>query len=198
MTGAAPRPAASVVMELRAATSAAHAALSELVIPDEALLDRVRYRWFLRRLWGFHRAVDRALPVDPLPEVSGRPPRAELLAADLKSIGGWSEHLPEMPGLTEPERRAGALGIAYVVEGSALGGIQLLTLAQQRLHLTRHRGASFFAAGADGVPRWRHVKEELQRGLAEPSELAEAQQAAHATFAALGAWMTSATEPDGT
>ncbi len=168
------------------------------MIPDEALLDRARYRWFLRRLWGFHRAVDRLLTPDPLPAVAGRPPRTTLLAADLKCIGGWSAHLPEMPGLPTVASRASALGITYVVEGSALGGIELLALAQQRLSLSRHRGASFFAAGADGVPRWRQVKSELKVALADPAALIEAQRAASGTFEALAAWMASGTALDST
>ncbi|WP_375743198.1 biliverdin-producing heme oxygenase [Corallococcus interemptor] len=123
--------------------------------------------------------------------------KTPLLEADLRAMGHdtaslarlpRASSLPALPGLAE------ALGCAYVLEGSTLGGQLLLR------HLARHFGAdarvgtfAFFRAyGAQVGPMWRAFGEALTRASARAaSESFDAAvvQGARDTFDTFAAWL---------
>ena len=115
---------------LRQATDAAHERLHHL--PAFASLaagsiDRGDYIALLRRLLGFHGAVEAALAAAPCLRPFGiaieERRRAPLLEADLDAM----DAAPGLaaPALVPPSSAAAAMGWLYVVEGSTLGGRHL-------------------------------------------------------------------------
>ncbi|RKH07806.1 heme oxygenase [Corallococcus sp. CA053C] len=124
--------------------------------------------------------------------------KTPLLEADLRALGHdtaslaqlpRASALPDLPGLAE------ALGCAYVLEGSTLGGQLILR------HLTRHFGEgsrvgdfAFFRAYGDQVgPMWRAFGDVVTRAserAASDTFDAAVIQGARDTFDAFAAWMT--------
>lgn len=177
-----------VLGALRAATNDAHTRLSTTLDPARVCATRSSYTRFLAALYGFHRAVEQALGPVALSGVGPSPQRSALLADDLAVLGTAAAGLPVMPWTTPLQAAGAEFGVAYVVEGSALGGILLGRLAREQLQLGPHDGASFFALGAGETRRWRQVKAALEQDAAG-ARLAPATAAAAATFEALGGWM---------
>ncbi|RKH71409.1 heme oxygenase [Corallococcus aberystwythensis] len=123
--------------------------------------------------------------------------KTPLLEADLRTLGHdtgslarlpRASPLPAVPGLAE------ALGCAYVLEGSTLGGQLILR------HLMRHFGPdagvgvfAFFRAYGDQVgPMWRAFGEALtqaSRRAASESFDAAVVQGARDTFDTFAAWL---------
>jgi len=94
--------------------------------------------------------------------------RAPLLRNDLRRLGAFvrppAAALPPLAGFAQ------ALGVRYVLEGSALGGQVILAALSQRLGAQIAGATSFFAgAGRDGLASWRAFKTSLDRyGAAYP------------------------------
>jgi heme oxygenase len=177
-----------VLGALRAATSEAHTRLSTSLDPSRVCATRSSYTRFLAALFGFHAAVERALGPVALSGVGASPRRSALLAADLQFLGTPAATLPVMPWTTPVEAPGARYGVAYVVEGSALGGLLLGRLAREQLQLGPQYGASFFALGSGEAHRWRQVKAALEQDVAG-ARLAPAAAAAAATFEQLERWM---------
>lgn len=177
-----------VLGALRAATSEAHTRLSTSLDPSRVCATRSSYTRFLAALFGFHAAVERALGPVALSGVGASPRRSTLLAADLQFLGTPAAELPVMPWTTPVEAPGARYGVAYVVEGSALGGLLLGRLAREQLQLGPQHGASFFALGSGEAHRWRQVKAALEQDAAG-ARLAPAAAAAAATFEELERWM---------
>ncbi len=94
--------------------------------------------------------------------------RAPLLRRDLRQLGAFVDtHIPPMPPL---RGFAQALGVRYVLEGSALGGLVILAALTPRLGAEIAGATSFFAgAGREGMANWRAFKASLDRyGDAHP------------------------------
>ena len=105
-----------------------------------------------------------------------------MLHADLRAVG---REPADQAAAFEPGPRgeAAALGVMYVVEGSALGGQMIARDAEKNLGVTPDRGASFFArGGADGMAGWRRFKAHLNERLDTPEKTEAAVGAARATF----------------
>lgn len=182
------RQGVHVLGALRAATSEAHDRLSMDLDPARVCATRPDYTRFLAALYGFHVAVERALGPLALSGVAPSPCRSALLADDLAFLGASPANLPVMPWRTSLEAAGARFGVAYVVEGSALGGVLLGRLARDHLQLGPQHGASFFALGSGEAGRWRDVKAALESDAAG-AHLGPATTAAAATFEALGGWM---------
>lgn len=179
----------TVLGALRVATSPAHEALSTRLSPEALCSDRRRYAAFLAALYGFHRAAEQALAgADAVMPAPARR-RSELIASDLAFLGaaGRPAVMPWTVPLTEP---GAAWGVAYVVEGSALGGLLLAKFARRHLGFGPGGGADFFADGAASGGRWRQVKAELGAPADAPWATA-AVVAAVETFQSLERWMAS-------
>ena len=98
---------------------------------------------------------------------SGRDKHA-WLAADLKHFGRSEADIAALPRPEAPpaahDSRLAALGAAYVVEGSTLGGQFVARHLEAALGLRAGSGYSYFLSyGAQVRERWREFREELQR-----------------------------------
>ncbi|WP_270933264.1 biliverdin-producing heme oxygenase [Falsiroseomonas oryzae] len=181
---------------LRAATEAAHLRLH--AIPDfealaEGRITRAGYVALLRRLLGFHVALEARLaeapPLDRFGlDVAARR-RAPLLRADLAWFGAAAEG--PMAPLPCYATAAAALGALYVAEGSTLGG-RHLARGLDALLLPGPEGRRFLMGhGARHGEMWRACCAAIELCGAEPGARAAMIRAALETFAAFEAWFAS-------
>jgi heme oxygenase len=159
---------------LREATGAVHERLHQAP-PFAAIanqqLDVSGYTALLERIAAFHFTVRRDLELDSA--------RSQLLAADLEVLG-WPA--PQPLRWNFPEAASAKLGMAYVVEGSSLGG-KVIYRQLDYLFGRSVAGRRFFRGSAADGPRWqtlcRHLEAEGQTSQAVDEIIA----GATATFA---------------
>lgn len=172
---------------LRDATAQRHAAI-EAVLALRRPFGRGHYTHVLQGfgafLAGWEPLMARALPAR-WQDWFAATRRLDLVQRDLAALGApWRPVTPALPTL---DSLPAALGSLYVLEGSALGGQFIAAQARRLLGLTPAHGASYFhGCGTSTVPRWRDFLGRLAAEIdAVPQGLAEATQAANATFDAL-------------
>ena len=159
---------------LRDATDAVHQRLHQAppcLAIAEGRLSLAGYADLLRRIASFH------LTVTPEPPAEGS--RRALLEADLESVGAPP---PRPLPWRAPRDRAGRLGSAWVVAGSALGG-KVVYRQLDYLFGGSAAGRLFFrGSGGDGA-RWRALCSRLETEGAEPGAVERMISGAEATFA---------------
>ncbi|WP_296785090.1 biliverdin-producing heme oxygenase [Variovorax sp.] len=198
---AAPGPAASAALQpLREATRELHHALdSRLRIggEDATLADYAEHLRALRPWLGAVRSALAASGVAALEAVSRQLAlRLEALELDLRDLRDLRDApaarpatppaLPDSAALAAQATDPGfAWGLAYVVEGSRLGG----SVMHRRLapRLAPHPMRYFAPVGAeDGTPaHWRHFVAQLGEALRDTAAMQSAQRGAVAGFEAL-------------
>jgi heme oxygenase (biliverdin-IX-beta and delta-forming) len=159
----------SFLQQLRDATASQHASLEALPL-SKILMDEnvtlTKYGFYLqcmREVIAFYNNIVRPLIDDIVPHISSCA-RLSSLTGDLvyleqKQIKAGTViplQTPEIPG------KAFALGIAYVIEGSTLGGRVILKHISPKLNITETQGATFFAGyGHETGIRWKQFLENL-------------------------------------
>lgn len=114
-----------------------------------------------------------------LPGYEGKKHRQ--LRQDLAQLG-VSENIPAKNGIFECHSKAEALGAAYVVEGSALGGMVLAKNLQKCTALAEVPRHFFFNGDKNNMQDWKAFKEELENCHFTPSEEELAIEKAKDTF----------------
>ncbi|WP_255442903.1 biliverdin-producing heme oxygenase [Corallococcus sp. Z5C101001] len=191
-----------LLRRLKTETRSHHERTEGAVRLMDAHLTPADYQRQLESFHGFYLPVEALLagPLSALEPALNLPARwkTPLLAQDLRALGHdagslarlpRASPLPSLPGLPE------ALGCAYVLEGSTLGGQLILR------HLTRHFGpdarvgsfAFFRAYGEEVGPMWRSfgaVLTQASERAASSSFDAAVVQGARDTFDGFAAWLT--------
>ena len=103
------------------------------------------------------------------------------LEQDLEQFG-MMEEIPLKNGIFECSSKAEALGAAYVVEGSALGGMVLARNIKKCSALTHVEHHFFFNGDKDNLEDWKEFKEQLENHPFTPQEELEAIEKAKDTF----------------
>lgn len=122
--------------------------------------------------------------------------RAKLpaLIQDLQALGLSQqeiESLPHYSGDAQVTSFAGALGSAYVMEGSTLGGQIISRHLTKELGLQKETGLAFFGSyGEDVGPMWREFTSGLNAYQAPETEKEEVIASAVATFRAFDRWFS--------
>jgi heme oxygenase len=159
---------------LRDATGAVHERLHHAppfaAIADQQL-DVAGYTKLLARIAAFHLTVSKDLELDDT--------RPRLLARDLEVLGSPS---PERLHWRSPESASARLGLAYVVEGSALGG-KVIYRQLDYLFGNSARGRRFFRGSPSDGPRWQTLCRRLEQEGQTPRGLDEMIGGATAAFA---------------
>lgn len=189
-----PEPAPPAILtELRRATDTLHRHLENaLVLTPEADGDeREVLARFLSAWWGWLAPTEGRLwrgGLVAVPNVAQRSAKAAALLDDLRSLGLSSPDLASIPILDElPPMRNDSerLGVAYVVEGSTLGGRVL----QHRSAHPAWQTSRFLAGyGAETRARWSEFTNFMQSYGGHPDLIAESAASARATFASLHRW----------
>ncbi|WP_426190465.1 biliverdin-producing heme oxygenase [Massilia sp. DWR3-1-1] len=176
---------ADLIAALRHATSAQHAILDSglpLAQPDAGLAAYVAHLRMLARWLG---------PINAWlgqfsdgPQGPGAPPPLDRLAGIIADLAAAGEPAPPpdlhaaWPAHASPAYR---WGVAYVVEGSQLGGAVLYQRLAERL---APHPLAYLKPPADGPgPRWRAVMAALRAQVRTDAELADACDGACAAFA---------------
>ncbi len=137
------------LQDLRQATSSLHRQLDADLRLDSAVT-KERYAAFLAGTLLVVDAVEHALPYG-----EGDPKRSTLLRADLKALGR-APHPAAADLLPSPANDGERIGVAYVVEGSALGGLFLAKAIGPQLLLGPTHGTSFLRLrGEATAAHWR-------------------------------------------
>ena len=168
----------SAIQHLRAATAADHQAV-DAAFARHDLTERNGYIAFLVGHARALPAVERALA-----SADGPPPlrpRAALLAADLAGVG---EAMPPPLDLAPPATPAEAWGMAYVIEGSRLGGALLARGVPEGM-------PHAYLADAHLKGEWRGFTKAFDQALTEPDQIAAALESARRVFALYGSAVTA-------
>jgi heme oxygenase len=159
----------SAVQQVRAATAADHDAV-DAAFGEADLADRDSYGRFLTAHALALPAVEGALVgVGGLPELR---PRAPLIADDLSALGFA---VPTPLDFAAPKTSAAAFGMAYVIEGSRLGGGMLAKRVGGDLP-TAYLSATHLSG------EWRGFLAALDQAAGGEDWIAEMIAAARATF----------------
>lgn len=189
-----PRPA-PLLADLRTATAEAHARLDAGLPLVGPALTREAYGRTLARMAAVHLPLEAAVAtVGGWAEVGFDPAahsRAHLLRRDLQVLD-----LPIPPSPTLPAIRGmgEAMGVLYVLEGSALGGQVISRHVKRTLGIDPETGGAFFAGhGASTGPMWKAFCAALERfGAAHADGRADAVRAAEETFSLMERWLLPA------
>lgn len=180
---------------LRDTTAPAHTAIESnvrLSSLTSTSLSSHAYREILEKYYGFFRPIENELRAssvahEAVPALEERFKASELVE-DLLGLGLTAQEIEELPfcrAFPSLSTRASILGVMYVLEGSALGG---MLIAKHLATLPWYRpGAFFHTEGAAVSARWKSFLAALE-GVPE-SDWHEVADTALATFKALDAWM---------
>jgi heme oxygenase len=163
---------------------------------DAGLPDYARY---LAAMHGFHAPLEAALAADPaLAEAGFDAParrKRQLLERDLASLGAaLPAPCAALPQVGSLARR---LGVAYVLEGSTLGGKFILARLPAGLAPLRGIATSFLDGyGAATGARWREFGAIIERFVTSETVEAEAVAGARDTFGRLIDWLARSERPD--
>jgi heme oxygenase len=166
-------------------------------------LQRPAYVNLLERLLGLHAAVeDRLRPYQHAPWLawtaySEKSSRAARLRRDLAALGVSDARIAAAPSagalLPPLGTEAAALGCAWVVEGSALGGRVLARGLGTILGANTEAGGSFFLPAPGQPERWRRCCAAVESCGAEPARCAAMVDAAAGIFGVFETWLAAVT-----
>lgn len=180
---------------LRDATAEAHRRLEETVDISQTARSARRYRRLLEDFLGFHAAAQEKLEAPPdLPRAGYAPAerrKTAWLEADLKALGLSAEEVRALPlcrDLPDLPDAAAAMGCAYVVEGSTLGGRHIAAFLDKSGVIPREARRFFQGYGEETGTKWREFCAALE--TVEKADHDRAARAAVETFAAMERWLS--------
>jgi heme oxygenase len=164
----------SALEELKAATSVHHERLERRIDIERHLRSRDAYRALLERFYGFHRPIEAVLA----PFAGPFTPRHPRLAHDIAALGGDVATLPTAKRVPAVHSLHDALGVLYVLEGSALGGAVIGRMVERELGIP----STYFARRGIAA-RWRAFGDHVER------HAPVSPQAAVSTFEDMEVWL---------
>lgn len=193
-------PSFPLLSRLRQETAAAHQSLEDLLDVPSVILRREAYAAMLAGFYGFHRGVEQAL------ESAGNWPQGKYdprerrkspwLAEDLHALGWSAERVDSLPecrpaDLPSLGSTAAALGCAYVMEGSTLGGRHISALIAKGSAVPEGAFRFFQGYGQETGIKWREFLEILAvfGDSASVEEGDQAVRSARETFQFFSLWM---------
>jgi heme oxygenase len=181
--------------DLRAATRSDHDRLEARLALGRAASSPAAWAAVLRAFLGFVEPMEARLAASPLagalPDLHERL-RAPLLRADLRALGEDPTAAPRCTDLPAAGALAEAFGVAYVLEGSTLGGAVIARTVGRDAPELAGALRFFGAAGPQAAARWRGFLAALERWPATAEDRHRAGGAAAATFATLERWLDRA------
>ncbi len=155
------------------------------------------YRLLLARLFGFHRAfeavVEAAASEIPIRFDVVKLARSVAIESDLRALGldpGNISKLPICNQIVVPHSEAALLGALYVVEGSALGGIQIARALAPLFKAGSDEGRRFFIGDGSGQRAlWLALLDRLEQIAGSRAQEAAAIDSAVTTFLVFESWM---------
>lgn len=176
---------------LRARTAKDHRALEENLEIARSDAGEAAYARYLGAVLGWLEPLEPALWAGPWPEAiepSVRADKVRWIESDLRARGLTDRELAAIPRQSELPNLstlAHRFGVAYVVEGSLLGGQSLLRSLGPRL---THPARWLEGYGRETVPRWRAFLGALEANVATANDARIAAENARATFVWIADW----------
>lgn len=151
------------------------------------------YAKYLRRMLGFHRPMERLFATHEALAATGfdAPARRkqDLIVADLSAVG-FDPEASDCDALPYVEDLADAIGAAYVLEGSTLGGAFILSHLPPSLAALRGTATRFLEGyGRNTGAMWRAFMGIANATLSTESRVERAVISAQDTFQRLTAWL---------
>jgi len=152
-----------VLQRLRVETRTAHEQLESNIDLLGRKWTNEFYRQLLEKFYGFYSIIEPSIWERVQWELVGidakKRRKTNLLVQDLKVLGLNCEEIMRLPQCAKVpivETFSQALGCAYVLEGSTLGGQVITRHLRRELGIESERGASFFTSyGSEVGPMWR-------------------------------------------
>ncbi|PCC67703.1 Heme oxygenase [Nannocystis exedens] len=195
-------PVCEPLRRLKDDTAALHlrAELHVRILDADATL--TDYRDYLAAMLGYHAPLEDLLGAHDGLGAAGfdapRRRRAPMLAADLCALSDDPREVPRCTALPAVTSLARALGVAYVLEGSTLGGRYILARLPPALAGLRGHATAFLTGhGPETGARWRDFAAIVARELNTPAAEAEAVAGARETFERLIDWLAPRTRAAG-
>lgn len=191
-----PPPLATVLQQLRTATTAQHLALEARLPLTHSRLDLDTYTRIIKAYYGFHRPLQQAMERFLAPQAID-PARQKIpaLIKDLHALGlsdTQIDALPRCSALPAIDSIAQLLGVMYVMEGATLGGQVLRRIIADRLGVDAERGGEFLDVyGRDTGRLWKAFLKQLAE-FDTPLHNAEVVQSACLTFECFQTWLERA------
>jgi heme oxygenase len=185
-------PSGDFLSRIKQETLAEHAAIEAAASVMHEGLSVAEYRRYLEQSYAFYQSVEPLLASTGVWEVLGlsaaEREKRSLLARDLRSLGAEPTRLsvcPAPPELGDVDR---AVGCAYVLEGSTLGGRFISRHVQERLGREVPR-AFLECYGPRTGERWQAFRSALARHAGARDVENRIIAGARATFAAFTRWL---------
>jgi heme oxygenase (biliverdin-IX-beta and delta-forming) len=184
-----------ILARLKLETAPEHSAIEATTGVMHPRLSPLGYRWYLERTYGFYEPVEaqldrfgvwRALELDPSPRR-----KLALLMGDIVHLGDDPAALMLCKAPPELANLAEAVGCAYVLEGSTLGGRVIARHVLSRLGPDVPR--SFLECyGSNTGDRWQEFRAALSRFAKSRSIEDDVIVGAKKTFGAFTRWLEQA------
>ena len=175
---------------LREVTHGVHVALEQTLIIARPEASADDYRRWAAAMWGWLSTFEATLWSASWPDAvdaAARDGKRAWLAADLRALGVEVATLPLMPTPPALDSLTQRFGVAYVLEGSTLGG-QVLH-RQLSPKIAPAEGRHLIGYGAVTGERWQQFSAALGDALISQAQINEASAAARATFTGLHRWL---------
>lgn len=169
---------------LRSATSLAHARLDHRITEDGFFDDQKSYASYLQATWRARWPIEQALEDWGASTVFSLWPYRVLaldLQADLDDLGMRASVDMDPMSTVEISNASQALGVLYVLEGSALGA-RLLAQRAKAIGMTSHMGARHLARQTGTPGAWPAFRRALEGAQLDANEESDCVAAAIATF----------------
>jgi heme oxygenase (biliverdin-IX-beta and delta-forming) len=174
-------------------TKLEHASLEKQLIGIiKGIHKHEQYIHLLSMFYGYYQALEyimeQYLTQELIPDIGQRRKSAALLQ-DIRDLGGNNPARTE-PGIPVINSYAGALGAAYVLEGSTLGGVIIAKMIRQQLpELPTGKGFSFFTCyGENASEMWKKFRTYLHALTRKEDQVITA-ETARQTFLKFKAWI---------
>lgn len=175
-------------------TKLEHASLEKHLIGIiKGIRTTAQYIDLLRMFYGFYQALEvemeQYLTIDRVPDVKQRR-KAGAILQDIKDLGGNNQQQTMQVEKPIINNYARALGAAYVLEGSTLGGLIIAKMIKTQLpDIPAGKGFSFFTCyGEDAPDMWKKFRTYLL-ALTGKEEQDNAAEAARKTFLTFKVWI---------
>lgn len=161
---------------------------------------REDYARYLHAMHGFHAPLEEVLAGDPQLAAAGfaadQRRKQAMIRQDLAALGDDAP-VARCAALPSTRTLARRLGVAYVIEGSTLGGKFILARLPAALARLRGCATRFLEGyGAATGARWRELGAIVERFLTSETAEAEAVAGARETFTTLIDWLGRFERPD--
>jgi heme oxygenase len=185
-------PSPSLLQQLREATREQHAALDRSLLTNDGALTRAHYEVLLLGSFAVLKLLEDRL-VTWFHQFA-EPSRKDCLERDLVELG-VSTPAPEV-SVPQVQSLAEAFGCAYVVEGSALGGMVMARSLPELLGSRQHAQRYLTLRGEQTGPHFRGFCRELEvwGATASPEQWNLACSGASSTFSAYAGGIRAARE----